>query len=83
MTSSVVILRLQSVYSDNKPNSKSMITGTMTSTLLKGCDRSSENTDQSEWLEFEDLPNFIIVNRYKFNSTVSKNKSFININIEL
>ena len=57
----------------------------MTSILLKGCDRSSENTDHSEWLEFEDLPNihFIIVNRYKFNSTVSKNKSFININIEL
>ena len=57
----------------------------MTSTLQKGCDCSNENTDHSELLEFEELPNilFIIVNRYSFNSRVGKNDAFITIDNEI
>ena len=73
------------VYPSNSKSLESLINDTMMSTLLKGCDCSSENTDHSELLEFEELPNilFVIVNRYGFNSRVNKNKSFIDINTEL
>ena len=73
------------VYPSNSKSLESLINDTMMSTLLKGCDCSSENTDHSEMLEFEELPNilFVIVNRYGFNSRVNKNKSFIDIDTEL
>ena len=73
------------VYPSNSRSLESLIFETMKSTIQKGCECSSENTDHSEWLEFEELPNilFIIVNRYSFNSRVSKNKCFITINTEI
>ena len=45
------------VYPSNSKSLEFLITETMTSTLLKGCDCSNENTDVSELLEFEELPN--------------------------
>ena len=63
------------VYPSNSKSLGFLIDDTMMSTLLKGSDCSIENTDHSEMLKFEELPNILfgIVNRYGFDSSVNKN----------
>ena len=73
------------IYPSNLRNIESLMADALKSSLQKGCDCSDENVCHLETLEFEDYPSilFIVVNRYSFNLSSSKNSCFIVMESEL
>ena len=73
------------IYPSNLKNIQALILETMKSTIQKSCICSSDNTNHSEVLEFEELPKifFIIVNRYSIDYRLGKNDSLVVINNEM
>ena len=73
------------IYPLNLKSINSLIADAFKSSLQKGCECSDGNVGHLETLEFEEYPSilFIVVNRYSFNLSSSKNSCFIVMENEL